>query len=71
MPGRRAEDKRRRGNDMERRILAEAYRRIALELARAKRNNHEEMVYYLKEQLIELEHALRENAGHGGLISML
>lgn len=71
MRGRRAEDKRRRGNDMERRILSEAYRRIALELARAKRNNDADMAYYLKEQLIELEHALRENAGHGGLISML
>ena len=71
MRGRRIDDKRRRGNDMERRILAEAYRRIALELARAKRNNDPDMTYYLKEQLIELEHALRENAGHGGLISML
>ena len=71
MRDRRAEDKRRRGNDMERRILSEAYRRIALELARAKRNNDADMAYYLKEQLIELEHALRENAGPGGLISML
>lgn len=58
-----------RMNEMERKFLNETYRRITIELHRARARNDHEMVRVLTEQLIDLEMALgTDGRGYAALI---
>jgi hypothetical protein len=56
-------------NDMERRMLNEVYRRIVVELHRARGRGDDHMVRVLTEELIDLEMALgSDGRGNAALI---
>lgn len=58
-----------RMNEMERKMLNEAYRRIVIELHRARSRGDDHMVRVLTEELIDLEMALgADGRGHAALI---
>jgi hypothetical protein len=56
-------------NEMERKFLNETYRRIIIELHRARGRKDDDMVRHLTEQLIDIEMALgADGRGFAGLI---
>lgn len=58
-----------RMNQMERKMLSEAYRRLVIERARARANKNEEMVRILTEEIIDLEMQL--GGGERGFTGLL
>lgn len=62
-------DRERKMNEMERRMLAEVYRRMVREIARARASGNDEMARFLTEELIDVE--MRLNEGAVGLSALI